>query len=100
MDFKIKFLEKYFPNSEKDKKEKEFIDLVQGIRIVQEYTVQFERLSRFAPHMVDTPIKRNKQYVHRLNKTIQGHMMNLFAQSFESIVEHATNLEVMYGTAQ
>ena len=34
VDFKTKFLGKYFPNSKKDKKEKEFIDLVQGTRTV------------------------------------------------------------------
>ena len=59
VDFKTKFLGKYFPDSKNDK-EKEFIDIVQGTRTVQEYTVQFERLSRFAPHMVDTLVKRNK----------------------------------------
>ena len=81
-------------------KEKEFVDLVQGIQIVQEYIVQFKRLSKFASHMVDTSMKRNKQYVRGLNKTIQGHMMNSFAQSFEFIVEHVTNLETMYDTSK
>ena len=38
-DFKTKFLGKYFPDSEKDKKEKEFIDLMHRTRTVQEYTV-------------------------------------------------------------
>ena len=100
VDFKTKFLGKYFPDFEKNKKEKEFIDLVQGTRTVQEYTIQFERLSRFSPHIVDTLVKRNKRFIRGVNTTIQGHMMNSFAQSFESIVEHATNLEVMYGTSQ
>ena len=67
---------------------------------MQEYTVQFKRLSRFAPHIVDTPVKRKKRYVRGLNKTIQGHMMNSFAQSFESIGEHATNLEAIYGISE
>ena len=51
---KAKLLGKYSPISKKDKKEKKFIDLVQGSRTVQDYMVQFERLSRFTPHIVDT----------------------------------------------
>ena len=68
--FKAMFLGNYFPTSERDKKEKEFIDLVQGTRKVQEYTGQFEQLSRFAPHIVDTQVKRNKRYIRGLNKII------------------------------
>ena len=37
--FKNEFLGKHFPDSKKDKKEKQFIDLLQGTRTVQEYTV-------------------------------------------------------------
>ena len=37
--FKARFLEKYFPDFEKDKKDKEFLELVQGIMTVQEYTL-------------------------------------------------------------
>ena len=60
--FKARFLKKYFPDSEKDKREQEFLELVQGKMMVQEYTLQFERLSRFAPHLVDTPQKKMKKY--------------------------------------
>ena len=56
--FRRKFLEKYFPATERHKREREFMDLVQGNKSVQEYTTQFERLSQFAPHMVDTNEKK------------------------------------------
>ena len=64
--FKTKFLGKYFLQSERDKKEREFMDLVQGNLSVQEYTVQFEQLSRFAPHVIDAPEKKNKKYVKKI----------------------------------
>ena len=47
--FKTKFLEKYFPRSKRNKRNNEFVGLVQGNMTVPEYTTQFERLSRFAP---------------------------------------------------
>ena len=37
--FKTRFLEKYFPESEKDKRDQEFIKLVQENIIVQEHTL-------------------------------------------------------------
>ena len=55
--FKQVFLEKYFLETEKDKRERAFIDLVQGNMMVREYTTQFERLSRFPPYMVVTQEK-------------------------------------------
>ena len=58
--FKERFLAKCFPLVERNWKKKEFMELVQGNCTVQEYTMLFERISRFAPHMVDTPAKKNE----------------------------------------
>ena len=78
MTFKGLFQEYYFPQTEKNKKEKEFIDLVQGSHTVREYTVQFERLSRFAYHMIDTPENKNRKYHLGLSLQLQrstfGHL--------------------------
>ena len=57
--FKELFLENYFPQIERNRKEREFMDLTQGNQTVREYIVQFERLSRFAYHMIDTSEKKN-----------------------------------------
>ena len=57
--FKELFLENYFPQTERNKKEREFMNLTQGNQTVREYTVQFERLSRFAYHIIDTFKKKN-----------------------------------------
>ena len=73
------------------------MDLVQGNLSVQEYTVQFERLSHFAPHLIDAPEKKNKKYVRGLTMSIHGHAMSLITQSFETLVELESNLEIMYG---
>ena len=51
----------FFVNRE-GKRTKEFIELVQGSKTVREYTTQFERLSYFAYHMIDTLEKKNEKY--------------------------------------
>ena len=49
-DFKRVFLEKYFSEDIKNKKEMEFLELKQGNMIVVEYTAKFEELVRYFPH--------------------------------------------------
>ena len=68
--FKERFLAKYFPLVERNLKKKKFMELTQGNRTVQEYTTQFERMSRFAYHMIDTPAKKNEQYHQGLSLTL------------------------------
>ena len=41
-EFRKLFLENYFPQTERNRKEKEFIDLIQENQTMREYTVQFE----------------------------------------------------------
>ncbi|XP_050918753.1 uncharacterized protein LOC127136205 [Lathyrus oleraceus] len=48
--FRVKFLDKYFPEDVCNKKEIEFLELKQGNMIVVEYTAKFEELVKFYPH--------------------------------------------------
>ena len=45
--FKGVFYDNYFPEVVRDRKEREFADLVQGSMIVEQYTAKFIELSRF-----------------------------------------------------
>ena len=49
--FKEVFNETYFPNVVRDRKAREFFDLVQGAMTVEEYATKFVELSRFAPYL-------------------------------------------------
>ena len=91
--FKIRFLEKYFPEEERDQEEKNFLSLVQGNMTIREYTTQFERLSRFAGHMVDTQPKRVKRFHQGLNSHLRHMMVGHLGQTFESVVRFAVSLE-------
>ena len=48
--FKEVFLEKYFPEDVRNKKEMEFLELKQGSMTVAEYSAKFEELVRYFPH--------------------------------------------------
>ena len=91
--FKARFLEKYFSEEERDQEEKNFLSLIQGNRTVREYTTQFERLSRFAQHMIDTPQRKIKRFHQGLSSHLRHMMVGHLNQSFEETVRFATSLE-------
>ena len=89
--FKARFLEKHFRQSKKkDNREKEFIKLVQGNMTIRKYTLRFERLSRFAPHMADRLEKRIRKYQQGLNLTLHSLIMGCLKQPFETLVDLTT----------
>ena len=91
--FRELFLENYFPQTERNKKEREFIELTQGNRTVREYTVQFERLSRFAYHMIDTPEKKNRKYHQGLSLPLQCMTLGHHNQNFKALIGMAIGHE-------
>ena len=54
-EFKIMFLNKYFPSNLKDQKEIEFLTLQQGDMTVDEYVARFESLARFSNNLQNQP---------------------------------------------
>ena len=59
--FKEVFNGTYFPNVVRDRKAREFSDLVQGAMTVEEYAAKFVELSHFAPYLIlDEPNKVKK----------------------------------------
>jgi len=52
--FKQNFLEKYFPEDLRRRKEVEFFNLHQGIMFVREYAAKFDELSKFCPYFHDS----------------------------------------------
>src|SRR3954462_4842148 len=56
--FKTLFLDKYFPPTEREKKEEEFKSLEQGNMIVDQYLAVFTRLSRYFLELVSMEEKK------------------------------------------
>lgn len=54
------FLEKYYPENVRGKKEIEFLELKQGNGTVVEYVAKFEELIKFCPHYNNANVERSK----------------------------------------
>ncbi|XP_028089999.1 uncharacterized protein LOC114290320 [Camellia sinensis] len=72
------FYEKYFPQSIRDKKVREFEKLKQGNKTVAEYEAQFTELACFASYIADMDYKKLQKYVNVLDQTIivEGNQVN------------------------
>ena len=69
------------------------MELMQGNFTVQEYIMHFERLSQFAPHIVDTPEKKSEQYHKDVSLPLQKVTTVYVGQPFESFVGLTTQME-------
>ena len=56
------FLENYFPESARDARQMQFLELRQGDMTVPEYEARFTTLARFAPDLVMTEANRCKRF--------------------------------------
>jgi len=50
--FRREFLNRYFPEDVREKKEIEFLELKQGYMTVTEYAAKFVELAKFYPHYI------------------------------------------------
>ncbi|TYK21771.1 ty3-gypsy retrotransposon protein [Cucumis melo var. makuwa] len=70
--FKESFYAKFFSASLRDAKQQEFLNLEQGDMTVEQYDVEFDMLSRFAPEMIAIEAVRADKFVRGLRLDIQG----------------------------
>ena len=91
--FKEVFNGTYFPGMVKDRKVREFSDLVQGAMIVDEYAAKFVELSRFAPYLILDESKKVKKFWECLNGRICPLIIASGVDTFTEAVKRAMNLE-------
>jgi hypothetical protein len=87
--FKELILQRYFPQSFRDQKETEFLELKQGSMSVVEYETKFNQLSRYAIHLVDTDIKKARRFERGLRPEIGGIMAGLGLTTYAEAIERA-----------
>ncbi|XP_030936300.1 uncharacterized protein LOC115961460 [Quercus lobata] len=87
------FYEKYFPESVRDEKEVEFMELIQGNKMVLQYQAKFTELSRFAPHIVADDVRKAKKFQRGLRPSIKTRMAALRLKSYFEVVEIAKVVE-------
>ena len=69
--FKEVFNRTYIPDVVRDRKVREFFDLVQGAMTVEEYAAKFVELSCFAPYLITNESKKVKKFQEVLNGRIR-----------------------------
>ncbi|XP_022856963.1 uncharacterized protein LOC111378030 [Olea europaea var. sylvestris] len=87
--FKDEALAKYFPQALRDFKESEFLQLRQGNMSLTDYERQFEQLSRYAPYLVDTEVKKIRRFENGLRPEIGMIIMSHRFTSCREMLERA-----------
>ncbi|XP_062029239.1 uncharacterized protein LOC133745201 [Rosa rugosa] len=83
------FLEKYFPDTVRGMKVREFINLLQRDLSVAEYQAKFEELMRFAPTMILTELTKAKRFQDGLRPTIKEKVSILKLERYAEVVDRA-----------
>jgi hypothetical protein len=81
-------------------KKKEFQDLKQGSRSVNEYLTKFTELSRYAPHEVDTDEKKQECFLNGLNDRLAYALEAWDFENFQGMVNKALVLENRRGVME
>ncbi|XP_028083002.1 uncharacterized protein LOC114284293 [Camellia sinensis] len=87
------FYEKYFPQSNRDRKVSEFENLKQGNKTIAEYEVQSTKLACFAPYMVDTDYKKARKFEGCLQDSILEKINILQVQKYVDVLDKAIIVE-------
>jgi hypothetical protein len=94
--FKEDFYQKYFPESVKRIKEREFLELKQGQKSVSDYEIEFSRLARFAPAFVQTDSSKARRFECGLRQPLKRRIEAFELNSFREVVNKAQLLEKGY----
>ncbi|XP_052728500.1 uncharacterized protein LOC128195299 [Vigna angularis] len=97
-NFRIRFLEKYFPDNAKFEREAEFLTLQQGSRTVPAYVQRFEYLSRFYTQTMSEEWKCRK-FERGLRPSLMKAIIHLKIRQFPEMVEQAKLAEQIEGNS-
>ncbi|XP_020114375.1 uncharacterized protein LOC109728396 [Ananas comosus] len=95
-DFRSSFYAKYFPRSKLRQLERQFLDLKQGSMSVEEYEAEFDRLSHFAPKLVNDDESRAKRFEEGLNGHIRTGLAPLHLEAYDDVVSRAKSLDSVW----
>ena len=91
--FRQEFLKRYFPESLRDAKAQEFVELTQGSMTVAQYETRFEELSYFAPGLVTTEIERARRFEQGLRPNIRMGVRTHRLPTYREVVNLAKIME-------
>src|SRR3954466_3498464 len=74
-EFVSLFLERHFPDTDREAYQIEFTNLKQEDMTVSEYASKFIQLSHYAPHLVPTEAEKGRKFQLELRPTILNQML-------------------------
>ena len=92
-DFKRIFYERYFPQSIRFQKFREFDRLEQGSMTVAQYAMKFEELSRYAPTLIADERVRARKFENGLRGRIQQQVTAFEMPTYKGVVNKALVIE-------
>ncbi|XP_023543569.1 uncharacterized protein LOC111803417 [Cucurbita pepo subsp. pepo] len=92
-EMKRAFIHKYYPAVYWYNNREAFLHLKQGNMTVEEYELEFTRLSRFALEYIDTEEKRTYKFILGLRSEIQGKVAAIAATSYARALHAASILD-------
>ena len=84
---------KYFSDTARHAKAREFLELKQGMMTVMEYVARFTELARFADDYVATDMAKVRRFENGLKLSIRGRIVGLRLQDINSMVRTALTIE-------
>ncbi|XP_040998156.1 uncharacterized protein LOC121244199 [Juglans microcarpa x Juglans regia] len=85
--FKKEFNDRFFPNTMRKQKAREFNNLVQGVMTVEQYARKFIELGKFATHLIATEEMRIERFQEGLRREIRRQVACLQIPTFQQLVE-------------
>ena len=85
---------KYFPETARQAKAQEFLELKQGVMTVMDYVVRFTELARFADDYVATDVAKVRRFENGLKLSIRGKIVGLRLRDMDSMVGTALTIEI------
>ena len=83
----------YFPDTAKQAKAQEFLELKQGTITVMDYVARFMELTRFADDYVATDMAKVRRFENGLKLSIRAKIVGLRLQDMDSIVGTTLTIE-------
>ena len=83
---------KYFPDTARHAKAREFLELKQGMMTMMEYVARFTELARFADDYVATDMAKVRRFENGLKLSIRGRILGLRLQEMDSMVGAALTI--------
>ncbi|XP_040996105.1 uncharacterized protein LOC121242284 [Juglans microcarpa x Juglans regia] len=92
-DFKRIFLDHFFPQTLRESRARQFMDLTQGTMTIAQYATKVMELSRFASYLILDEEKKTEKFKRGLDHRIRERVHTLRIQSFMELVTRAAIAE-------